>query len=289
MKKILTIILFSISCLAILSFSIIFIIYASNKKVKEEYFTILESKSYVYEENRKMSFTIYSNKKNSLILYPDKNIYNLTIDTYDVELTDVEFDVNKYGNYYLYHMTANMPEVPLTIEDSNATLSIHNNKYTLKLNLGGLSIFDNNEYELLSYKDLYGVYSEIDGIKELVGINLELTNEYSYLTSLKLGGFSYGTLKYAIPNIKLPQDIDILEYLPNYKIDKVEEEYTLALTSTTYFIPISYIDLKYTKVSYIILILDGHKYYIDQHQFSLKILDYDIYKDYLIKGEFIYD
>lgn len=266
----------------------IIVIYISNKKdISDEYYTILENKSYVIKDNRRINFTIYSKKDESLITYEKENKYYLILEDMTYLLEDVT--INKYDldDIYLYKLDAKLPLLPKSIS-STLYLRIDNLRFSLLLNYGTISLLNPKEYELLSVDDLYASYSVINGIKRIVGINITLSNNYTILENLSIGNYAKGYLSKVIFEEKLNYEIDIYDYLKEYKYNQIEENYRVNLKSKTLFIPISQKNDYITKEGYLTFLLDKKKYYLDTFSFMIGELDINTYDNLISKGVITY-
>lgn len=269
---------------------ILIINYSKEKSRPDVYSVIPENKSYVIDTDRKMTFNIYSNNRNSLITYTKINTYELVLDDVSATLVDVEIDEYKIPGAYLIKIICPIPEVTHTeLFCDNAKLIIKNPTYSVELKIGSMSFLSANKYELLSYNDLYGSYSYINGVLELVGINITFTNDYNFLTNVRIGGYVYANLSKASKNTLCENEIDIKKIIPSYATNKYSEDYVLGIQSKTYFIPMGYKIFNKVKTGYIIFLLDDKYYYIDTFEFMVNDLDYYEYKDKLEEGVIIYD
>lgn len=278
-----------ISSLVVLAIAgiITIIVYSNHKKVNEGYHTVLESKSYVYDEGRRMSFTVYSNTYNTLLRDTKNNNYVLKLGSLSYELENVEVQRYKLEDVTLLKIYADIPYTSKTISSDNAKLLILTAKYQLELKIGSLSILNTDEYELLGVHTLYGTYSYIDGLKVLVGINIKFSKSYTTMKDLMVGEFAYGNLGQSIESNNMPYEIKISDYIPNYNIYRVERSAGIDVSDYTYFIPLNYITVGCIRESYITVVLDDKKYYFDCFSFMTNEFDYSEYKDKMKDGEFI--
>ena len=286
-KRIITISIISSLLLVTIVGIICIVTYSSNKKTTEGYHTMQESKSYVYEEGRRMSFTVYSETYNTLIRDTKNNSYILRLGPLSYELENVEVERYKLDDLCLIKIYADIPFSSKTISSDSARLQIITVKYTLDLKIGSLSILNPSEYELLGVDTLYGSYSIVDGLKILVGINIKFSKEYIKMRDFKVGEYTYGNLAQSFESNNLPNEININDYITSYNPYRVERSEGIDVNNYTYFIPLNYITLGVIRHSYITIELDGNKYYIDDFSFMTNEFDYDEYKDKMKDGEFI--
>ena len=267
---------------------IVIIILSNNKSVDIEFYSILENYSFVEKENGRINFYVYSVTDNPLISYPDKNSYQVKLDNQSFNLNNVECNTYASGDYYIVNIEGDVPDITDTEYLSDGCkLHIVNGSYTLDLNMGSFSIIDSNYYSLLALDALSGTYSYTNGIKNLVGMNIKLSNDYSYLTSFRVGGFTYGTLSKTKFDLELDSEADIDSSILNYKYNQVEENYTLGISSNTMFIPMGYLNFALTKCGYLVLELDGTCYYFDAFPFMTTNPILTKYEDIKEKGEVI--
>lgn len=266
---------------------IFLIINSNNKTINDEYYTILEHKSYVMKEDRNMYFSVYSKKSETLIEYKDENKYILHLDnlSYSLDVTDISSF--EYKDYYIYKITSKMVMLPYSFA-SEATLTISNMKFSLNLKLGTISFLDTSEFELLSIDMLYASYSYVNDIKMLVGINLKLTNEYDFLKEVHLGNYAKGMLSKIIYDKEYDYEIEINKIIKNYRLLSTENNYIVGLQSKLLFIPIIYNKEYMIRESYITLNLDGINYYIDTFSYMVNDLKIEEYLKILTLGELKY-
>lgn len=284
MKKILGILFFVlIGCVFILY------ILSGNKNIKDEFYTILESKGYVIDEDREISFDIYSKRENTLIENPLNNEYVLELDNMKIKLLDIHIDTLKIkDDLYLIKLYASMPKFnEIEYKSHKQTLVITNLKYTLSLEYGEISFLNPKDYKLLSLDTLYGSYIHYNEGLLLAGINLKFHFDYEYLINFSIG-VGYGILSKSRSDLLLDNLIDIPSMGYSYKPNKIEENYLLSLKSNTYFIPVGYKNIGIVRSSYITLELDLEKYYFDSFSFMTNNLDLDEYRGYERMGEIFY-
>ena len=265
---------------------VILISYSNKKEIKDDYYTILENKSYVMKENRDIYFTIYSKKSDSLITYENENKYYLILDDITYMLSNVRIEIFDLDTIYLYKISADMPIFNHDIS-SNMYLKIENPKFHLTLNFGTISLLNPINYKLISLDSLYASYSYINGTKMLCGLNITFSNEYKYLDELYIGSFNKGYLSKLIYDKKLDNEINIYEYISGYSYNSIID-HQVGLKSKEVFIPITSKNNYITKEGYIIFILDKVKYYLDTFDFMVGELDINKYNDLLQKGVIYY-
>lgn len=267
--------------------SILVIVIGYNKEIDIEFYSIKENYSFVEKENRKMTFNVYSKTDNPLISYPKNNNYQIKLDSQSFKLENVECEIYDLSKMYLIKIIANTPDITDSEYISNTCkLIIFNASYKLELDMGSFSIIDSKYINLISLDNLSASYSKMDNIPYLCGLNLRLTNNYDYLTQIRIGGFSYGMLSRTKFDLKCDNEIDIESVIVNYNYKKVEEDYVLGLKSNTLFIPFGYLNDYFIKSGYIVFKLDGNFYYFDNWPFMTTDPNLDNFKDKLEKGEF---
>lgn len=284
MKIIKISILATLILLAIVGIISIIVVF-NNKKTVEGYHTVLESKSYVCEENRRMTFNVYSETYQSLINDTKHSNYVLKMSELSFELENVEVKRYKLDDITLIKIYADLPQVSRTISSDSAKLVIVTTRYQLTLKLGTISILALDEYELLGVDRLYGTYSVVEGVKHLVGVNIKFSQKFNKIRDFKIGEYSYGNLNQMVESNEIPNEINIIDLIPNYNIYRVERTSDKDISDKTYFIPINYITLAIIREGYITVVLDDKKYYIDVFSFMSNDFDYETYKDIMKDGE----
>lgn len=284
MKKLLFLILVLLISLIISLFMI-----SNQKDIIEDYYTIIESKGYVMEEDREISFDIYSRKENTLIENPLNNEYVLELDTMKIKLEDIRIEKNQIKDkLYLIKIYSNMPLFnEEEYHSKTSKLVITNSKYSLNLAYGEMSFLNPKGYKLISLDGLFGSYIEYHNSLILAGINIKFHDEYEYLTSIKAVA-CHGILSKAREDLVLENQIDNKAMGYNYNPIKPEQDYLLTLNSKTYFIPLGYSEVSIIRSSYLTFTLDTKKYYFDTFDFMTNILDLDNYQEYQRKGEIKY-
>lgn len=288
MKKI----LLCLSGFIIIGF-IVIIVLSVRKNVNEKVvvYTIPTSYCYKYKEDRKMSFEIYINDDNSIISLPEENTYNLVAGSSYFLLNNVTVDINyntDYENesYYKYTINCDILNYKnLIIKDSY--LEIINRSFTLLVKLGSLRIVT-NEYEELSFSELYGNYTYINNELYLIGITITLNSQYNKIYSLSVGE-GFGNLDYIEKDTYKDAEIDFGNL--NHKIidsKKIYDGVSLEGAYNTYFIPISYLSYYLITNSPVFINIDHKSYYIDNYQFLITNMGFDSYESILNKGEVKY-
>lgn len=288
MKKI----LLCLSGFVIIGF-IVIIVLSVRKNVNEKVvvYTIPTSYCYKYKEDRKMSFEIYINDDNSIISLPEENTYNLVAGSSYFLLNNVTVDINyntDYENesYYKYTINCDILNYKnLIIKYSY--LEIINRSFTLLVKLGSLRIVT-NEYEELSFSELYGNYTYINNELYLIGITITLNSQYNKIYSLSVGE-GFGNLDYIEKDTYKDAEIDFSNL--NHKIidsKKIYDGVSLEGEYNTYFIPISYLSYCLITNSPVFINIDHKSYYIDNYQFLITNMGFDSYESILNKGEVKY-
>lgn len=281
MKKWLTLIyiIVLISLISLISVALL-------KEYKEILYTIPQIKNYTVN-NERIKFEAYSNKSDSEIKYVNNNIYNLLLEDQEIVLKNVNVNEYEYKGYYLYVIEADNFNKNETINSKSCILEIENLNGIYRLNIGSFSILNTKGYELLGVDDFYGSYSYLNGSLFLVGINIELSNNYSYINNLSVGGFTTSINKLIQFEKKYPNEMNIISSMPEYDPFKKYEDERVNLKSNTMFIPISYtLNLYMIKEGYITFLIDDKKFYLDCFSFIANELDINLYSNY--KEEVMY-
>ena len=172
--------------------------YGNSKPVDYKIYTIKENLSYVYEKNRTMTFNLYSEINNPMIIYPEYNSYTLRLDNISYTLDGISIEVYESFDINIIKITANMPNLTDSeFYSKKCYLDIVNQEYSILLNLGTFSYLNSDYYPKLSLDSLSGSYSYIDDYFDLVGINLELTKSYEYMSEFRIGKYSVGLISKA--------------------------------------------------------------------------------------------
>ena len=167
-------------------------------------------------------------------------------------------------------------------------LVIINQNYKLTLKYGPISFLNPNSYKLVSLDSLYGSYMKIDKELALVGLNLKLHNNYSYLTKLRLGNICYGDLSKTKFDTLFDNIINLSSFGYNYNYKKYDDIYSLKIESKDLFIPLGYKELSIIRESYIVFELDLETYYFDTFKFLNNTLDLLEYDNFKMKGKIEY-
>ena len=283
-KNLIKIIIIITLCIIAIT-SIIFIIICSvNKNINEGYHTVLESKSYVYEKDRKMTFNVYSDTYDTLIADNTNNQYVLQLNNLSYELENVEVRKYKIPESTLLKIEADIPIISDSVSSDSAKLIIYTPNKTVTLRLGTISILNPTKYKLLGVDRLYASYCIVDGYKQLVGINIKFKEHYDSIEDFKLGEYAIGNLR-LMTNENYDNEINIQAIIPSYNIYRVERVTGVSVNKDSYFIPINYISLMLIRESYISLRINNENYYIDTFSFMTNDLSYEEYKNIMKDGE----
>lgn len=283
-KNLIKIIIIVTLCIIAIT-SIIFIIICSvNKNINEGYHTVLESKSYVYEKDRKMTFNVYSDTYDTLIADNTNNQYVLQLNNLSYELENVEVRKYKIPESTLLKIEADIPIISDSVSSDSAKLIIYTPNKTVTLKLGAMSILNPTKYKLLGVDRLYASYCIVDGYKQLVGINIKFKEHYDSIEDFKLGEYAIGNLR-LMTNENYDNEINIQDIIPSYNIYRVERVTGVSVNKDSYFIPINYISLMLIRESYISLRINNENYYIDTFSFMTNDLSYEEYKNIMKDGE----
>ncbi len=283
-KNLIKIIIIVTLCIIAIT-SIIFIIICSvNKNINEGYHTVLESKSYVYEKDRKMTFNVYSDTYDTLIADNTNNQYVLQLNNLSYELENVEVRKYKIPESTLLKIEADIPIISDSVSSDSAKLIVYTPNKTVTLRLGAISILNPTKYKLLGVDRLYASYCIVDGYKQLVGINIKFKEHYDSIEDFKLGEYAIGNLR-LMTNENYDNEINIQAIIPSYNIYRVERVAGVSVNKDSYFIPINYISLMLIRESYISLRINNENYYIDTFSFMTNDLSYEEYKNIMKDGE----
>ena len=275
-----------ISYIIALSLLLAVILINKNKSVDIVFYTLRENHSYVYKEDENLTFNIYSLTKDPLIIYKSINNYSLKLDTltYSLEVEDI---IESYSeDVYKIKIKAKLPNITKTEYISEkCILEITNSSYKLSLDMGTFSIIDKNYYKELRLDHLEGSYSLYNNSFELSGLNIKITNDYRYLLSLRIGGFTYGTLSKTQFGSYYENELNINNVITSYNPTVCEKEYILGIKDNIMFVPIGYEYLYFVRGGYLVLDLNGTKYLFDRFDFLVSDISYKSYKNKMILGE----
>ena len=281
MKKIIIILYLILS----LGLSALFF-YGNSKPVDYKLYTIKENISYAYEKNRTMTFNIYSEIKNPMIIYPEYNSYTLRLETLSHTLEEVSVEVAEGSDINIIKISAKMPNLTATeLYSKSCYLDIVNAEYSIMLNLGSFSMINSEYYPKIELDSLSGSYSYIDDYFNLVGLNIKLTKPAEYISELRIGKYTVGILSKTKANLSYDNEMDIYDIIPSYDPYKLDTSYVYGVKSKTLFIPIGYYEKYLTRGGYIVILIDNKYYYFDNFPFMVSDPSFNKYKNYLIEGE----
>ena len=244
--------------LSIIIFYLSLVIISSNKNDDTTIYSIKTNYSFVYEDSKSFDLYLYSKQKYNLIQEKDENIYKLILDSNSYTLKVNEIELIKVLDYYQIRINSKMPVIYSEVVSSTFVLRITNEKYTLSFDMGSLSIVNKN---LLTY-DITATpsYSKVDGILNVVGINLENQN-YNFITDLRASALTFARLS-LIRYELYPTTFDIYEDYPYYNVKIVNENEKTEILSKECFIPLCYKKYFPLYSEYIMIEHDDVKEYI---------------------------
>ena len=260
--------------------------YGNSKKIDHRLFTIKENISVVYEKNRYMTFNIYSEIKNPMIIYPEYNSYTLRLDKLSFTLENVSVEVVEGFDINIVKIKANMPNLTNSeLYSKTCYLDIVNADYSVMLNLGTFSYLNSDYYKQIELDSLSGSYSYVDDYFNLVGINIKLSKKYEYMTEFRIGAYAIGMISKTKTNLSYDNEINIYDIIPSYIDTKIDRNYVYGIKSNMMFIPIGYIESYLTRSGYIVITLDNINYYFDDFPYMTTDPIFTKYKNYLIEGD----
>lgn len=244
--------------LSIIIFYLSLVIISSNKNDDTTIYSIKTNYSFVYEDSKSFDLYLYSKQKYNLIQEKDENIYKLILDSNSYTLKVNEIELIKVLDYYQIRINSKMPVIYSEVVSSTFVLRITNEKYSLSFDMGSLSIVNKN---LLTY-DITATpsYSKVDGILNVVGINLENQN-YNFITDLRASALTFARLS-LIRYELYPTTFDIYEDYPYYNVKIVNENEKTEILSKDCFIPLCYKKYFPLYSEYIMIEHDDVKEYI---------------------------
>lgn len=281
MKKI-----YGLMFIVLLASAIVLVALSSIRRVEERLYILPQAKSYICKEGERLSFEIYSNRRDSILFYPEQNTYQLVSNSAVYTLKEVHVEKLLQKEMTLFIITAALPPIPEdTLYLDEGILRIENSVFTGIFEFGSLSILKPEGYALLGVDDFYASYAYIDGVLQLVGLNITFSKIYQTISALKVGSSTRADLTLAQKDMKCPNEVEILQIVPNYQIEIEEREIPpLLAESRTYFFPMVYDKLLVIRQGFITAQLDGIWYYIDTFTFIVNELDYAEYQPALKRG-----
>lgn len=244
--------------LSIIIFYLSLVIISSNKNDDTTIYSIKTNYSFVYEDSKSFDLYLYSKQKYNLIQEKDENIYKLILDSNSYTLKVNEIELIKVLDYYQIRINSKMPVIYSEVVSSTFVLRITNEKYSLSFDMGSLSIVNKN---LLTYDTTATPsYSKVDGILNVVGINLENQN-YNFITDLRASALTFARLS-LIRYELYPTTFDIYEDYPYYNVKIVNENEKTEILSKDCFIPLCYKKYYPLYSEYIMIEHDDVKEYI---------------------------
>lgn len=265
--------------------SVFLVVFSSARGIEECLYIVPQAKSYICKEGERLSFEIYSNREDSILSYPQQNMYQLTSESSVYTLEDVRVEKIFQKEMTLLIITAALP--PMT-EDflylEEGRLRIENAVFSVVFDFGALSILKPTGYTLLGVDDFYASYAYIDGVLQLVGLNITFSKDYQTISFLSVGNVATADFNLAQKNLKCQNEVDILRIVPDYRIEAERGVASLSAESRTYFFPLVYDELLVIRQGFITALLDGTWYYMDTFAFIVNELEYAEYRPVLKRG-----
>ena len=267
----------------ILSFIVVFIglLYVSSLKPSTNQFKVIrQSYGYVYKNDKRMEFDLYSKDNSSIIENVEVNSYFLSYDGNKNILNNVLVSKTRLNDYFIYKISFDIIK-PISEEliIENAKLVIENKDFLMSVEVGNISVL-NKEIEQLEFSDVYASYAYINNALLLVGINIELANDYNRISNLSVNNMTYTDTNLLIDGSMYENEIDIKSIIPKYRYNSILRSHRKIETKTL-FIPVTYKDLIVIKGGYIIITLDGCEYLINEFDFIFNNLDINDYQSYI--------
>ena len=267
----------------ILSFIVVFIglLYVSSLKPSTNQFKVIkQSYGYVYKDDKRMEFDLYSKDNSSIIENVEANSYYLSYDDNKNILNNVLVSKTRLNDYFIYKISFDI--IKPIIEEliiKNGKLIIENKDFIMNVDVGTISIL-NKEIKQLEFRDIYASYAYIDNSLLLVGINIELANNYNRISNLSVNNVTYTDTNLVIDGRMYENEIDIKSIIPKYRYNSILRSHRKIETNTL-FIPVTYKDLIVIKGGYLIITLDGCEYLINEFDFIFNDLDINDYPNYI--------
>ena len=112
-------------------------------------------------------------------------------------------------------------------------------------------------------------------------------NIYGTVSKINVGDFAYGKLDSVISGVKYENEIKIFNVLPSYTLIGTNTS-SFKFEDDSYFIPLVYTKKVILNKSYVEIIMNEKKYYIDQFPFMITDTPYQDFKERGVKGAINY-
>lgn len=261
-------------------------------------YTILTNYSILFHEDKTFSVQVYLNDKNNILKYEDDNSFTLgnsdfsnsiLLYTNSVSVTNT----TKYGDdkFYCYSLSFYLPTVTSDFILEKCYLKIENTKYETKLFLGSFYMHYLDEYELFDYSALYGSYSVDTSYKNLVGINIAITNSNSlyYINKVTSADFISCDLSNVIMDGEIANEIEISDVVEDYN-DYQSNNEILAVSKDehSYFIPVHILNGYYTSSTFLEITIGSKTYIVDNFTYKGSSIELEDYSEICQKGKIDY-
>ena len=107
------------------------------------------------------------------------------------------------------------------------------------------------------------------------------------MSKINVGDFAYGKLDSVISGVKYENEIKIFNVLPSYTLIGTNTS-SFKFEDDSYFIPLVYTKKVILNKSYVEIIMNEKKYYIDQFPFMITDTPYQDFKERGVKGAINY-
>lgn len=286
MKKI-----YFISILILATIITSLLIYSNKKDTNLKVYSLVEAKGYTFYDNEDKTFTfeLYSNLKDPLFTIPSNNSYILKLDSYNIKLDGVSCKTYKMNEGYIYKFSSILPKVEETNIYDDVILTIKNSTYTIKVNLGAISIYNASNVKLLNLDTYNGCYHKFNGISYLVGLTIKPCETFDEtITSISVGGFARADLNKVVKG-NYQDEVDIYSIIPNYQLTgSIINNKKIKLEYDDYFIPLIYSKISLIYSSYIEVKTTKNIYYYDTFPFKINTTLESDYKNHGQLGEITY-
>ena len=262
-----------VSTLIIIVTVFLFLFFNTEEKfINEKVYSIKTNYSYLSDGKVLIPIKLYSNNKNSLLKYANESNATLhdlneenvvSIDVVESRISSVTYLEDE--NLYEYILKTEINITSLVIDDCYLSLKFSNNVFTFEI--GRVEVEEKGQdFNNINITNLYGLSSEDD--ISLHGLVITFNNRSD--TRMKISNIKIGSnyeLLLNKNNVITPSDslkIEEYEYVSNESSDNLIIE---GNSSTTYLIPIKYTDDYFLYNCYLLIEIDGEKYYISNFDY----------------------
>lgn len=238
---------------------------------EEKTISVLSYYGTIVEEKAPISLNLYSNKKDSELLYTQNatlSIYNENIHIEPVfkSIEIVGSAIYENGLYYNYELNVLFNTNEIYIKDAFCKISFPNKEYIFSL--GTIEIIKIGDYEPLNLESIWGLSYDKPYLS-LAGININLNDRYKMIEMVNIG-----TPFHVYPvNGNLNDTNEIKDIIDDYNYHYQSNGF-LSLDGKNVLLIISYDEELYLANTFMLLRIDNKDYYLYNYNY-LKSNDLD--------------